>query len=102
MFWKLIYSDPYAPCARKWLGRDLEADPAAASQEDLASPDVRAYLAERFRLVFEFATLGAYEEATSGSPHSSEERKHSQEHRQPVDGHASAHPGPRACAAPRP
>jgi hypothetical protein len=51
-------------------------------------------LAERFRLVLEFATLGAYDEATSASPLVSEERE-------PVDGGAAAPPRPRACAAHR-
>jgi hypothetical protein len=96
MFWKRIHSDPYTPFARQWLARNLEADSPAAGEEELASPDVRAFLAERFRLVFEFATLGTYDGATSASPLTSQER------RQPVDGGADALALPRACAAHRP
>src|SRR5438876_9396737 len=99
MFWKRIQSDPYTPFARQWLGGDLEADSPAAGEEDLASQDVRAYLAERFRLVFEFATLGAYDEAAPASPLPSKEHRHSEQHRQTVDGRPAA--PPRACAAAR-
>src|SRR5438552_13561790 len=107
MFWKRIQTDPYTPFARQWLEGDLEADSPAAGEEELAAQDVRTYLAERFRLVFEFATLGAYDEATSASPLSSEEQRHtgghrhSEEHRQPVDGRAAAPPRPCTAARPR-
>lgn len=95
MFWKRIHTDPYTPFARQWLAGDLEADSPAPSAGEPAPQDARAYLAERFRLVFEFATLGAYDEVASASPLNSEERK-------PVDGGAPAPPSPRSCAMPRP
>jgi hypothetical protein len=92
MFWKRIHSDPYTPVAHQWLARDLEADFPTANEEELPPQDVRASLAERFRLVFEFATLGAYDEATLTS----------EDRRQPVDGGADPLAPPRACTAPRP
>jgi hypothetical protein len=88
MFWKRIHTDPYAPFAPQWHDPDLEVDSSADREEELLAQDVRAYLAERFRLVFEFATLGAYDQDSSASPLESE-RKHSKEHRH-------------SCAASRP
>lgn len=95
MFWKRIQTDSYTPFARQWRSLDLEGDSPAAHDEPLLAQDVRAYLADRFRLVLEFATLGAYDEATSASPLDSE-------HKTPIDGRGAKPSCAGACAASRP